>query len=894
MPGIVTRARLWLRSLIEPRRFDQDLSDELRFHLDARARELTRRGLPPDEAARRARLEFGNSDNVRDDVRGVRRGLWVEQLLQDVRYAVRMCRRFPGFNLVAVGSLALGIGTVGAVFSAADALLLRPLPVSSPEAIVTLGTGRLGASSTYGGVSFPNYRDFREATGTLNGLVAYHPVVVSFARDAGSLRDVRTGLTVSENFFDVLGVRPVIGRSFLPQEGVVPGRDAVMVLGHRFWSSTLAADPGIVNTTVWVNDIAFTVIGVAPPEFTGMDPTAHPAFYLPVQMSDRLTGTPASSLEDRQARTMIVKGRLRPGVSIDEAKSELRTVWAGLTLAYPAANDGLEPTLFSELEFRILREPIVSDTLARNAALMTIVLLVACTNVAGLLLGRARSRSREMAIRSAIGIGRWRLIRQLLTEGLVLAAGGGVAGVGVALAGVRILATGPPSPDAYNLIVPSLDFRVLGVSLVATLGCAVALGLAPAWPSLRTRGIPLRSSSGLGGPRSEVGRSLLVGAQLALSTLLLIAAVVFVDSVRRSATFDPGFRTDHLLMATLDTSMTRYTGPETEQFYEDLTDRVEMLPGVVSVALTSDVPLDRGGSVEIVAPEGYVFPPGQDATRVFSATVDEHYFDTMRTDIVRGRSFSPDDDRDAPLVAIVNETFANLYWPNQDAVGQRLRLETGQSQVIAVVGVARTGKYLWVGESPRPFLYLPFDQRPRGRMSLLVETASTDAAALAGPVRAVVSGIDVRQPMVNMRTVSDFYDERATAVLARSAQTIGAAGGIGLALALVGLYAMVSYGVTRQTRELGLRMALGADRSAVLRMVLVQGLRVSGAGVLVGGLATVAVLRALTAAVAGLGSPHPAVLAAVPVALVSLTVMASYVPARRASRTDPTLALRTE
>ena len=319
-----------------------------------------------------------------------------------------------------------------------------------------------------------------------------------------------------------------------------------------------------------------------------------------------------------------------------------------------------------------------------------------------------------------------------------------------------------------------------------------------------------------------------------------------------------------------------------------------MLPGVVSVALTSDVPLDRGGSVEIVAPEGYVFPPGQDATRVFSATVDEHYFDTMRTDIVRGRSFSPDDDRDAPLVAIVNETFANLYWPNQDAVGQRLRLETGQSQVIAVVGVARTGKYLWVGESPRPFLYLPFDQRPRGRMSLLVETASTDAAALAGPVRAVVSGIDVRQPMVNMRTVSDFYDERATAVLARSAQTIGAAGAIGLALALVGLYAMVSYGVTRQTRELGLRMALGADRSTVLRMVLVQGLRVSGAGVLVGGLATVAALRALTAAVAGLGSPHPAVLAAVPVALVSLTVMASYVPARRASRTDPTLALRTE
>jgi predicted permease len=891
-------AREWITRLgdtIWPRRRDADLEQELRLHLELTAEDARLAGALPDRAAQSASIRAGSLAQTMEVLRDQRGLPRLDDLMRDVRHAIRLTRRNPAFAAVAVLSLALGIGVNGAIFSLTDALILRPLPIHDPGAVVTITADTADEGVAGGRVSYPNYRDLRRASRSLDGILAYRLTTVGFARSRQMIPEMRIGVLVSDNYFEVLGIRPAVGRTFTREEGQVADRDAVVVLSYDFWSSKLDADPSILDDVVWMNGIDFHVIGVAPPGFTGTDAVLRPAFYAPIVIAGRLDSTPDSRLEDRQARSVGVKGRLNRGVSKQSAEAELTMLWKGLERQYPDANRTRTIAVRSELEERIREDPWDTIIMGILSALALIVLTIACANVANLMLGRGRARAREMAIRLALGISRPRLLRQLMTESLLLALVGGVLGLGVAYGGIRFLQN-IPAPDQI-VIAPQLDQRVVVFGLLAAAMSAILVGWAPARQSLKTDLVPTLKSPELrdGPPEAMDKRSVLVVAQVALSTVLLIATGMLFDGFRKAIVLNPGVRTDHLLMMSLDTSLVRYTPAQTRTFYRDLRDRARAAAGVASVTVTSAVPFSMGDQQALaVIPDGYRFPRGQDNASTFAAVVDERYFDTMRIETIRGRSFTADDRVDTRGVAIVNEEFARTYWPNQDAIGKRLRLSDAGSPWMEVVGVTKTGKYMWIAEAPMPFLYLPFAQHERSRMSLLVQATNPDAGYLSTPLRSVVQALDINQPVFNVRTFSSLYRQRTIAVPLMIMQMAGSMGLLGLILALIGLYALVAYSVARRTREIGIRMAVGAGKSDVIIMVLRHGLMLSVAGIVTGGIASVAVARVLRAALVGLGTPNPATYVIVPVALICLTMIATYFPARRATHVDPLVALRDE
>jgi predicted permease len=654
----------------------------------------------------------------------------------------------------------------------------------------------------------------------------------SFGRSRDAVRDLRLGMMVSDNFFDVLGIQPALGRRFVPGEGQVPGRDAVVVLGHDFWKKVLAEAPSILNGVVLINGIDFTVIGVAPESFTGMDQFVRPAFYVPLMMAQRLLGAPANPLEDRSTRSLVVKGRLEPTASLPRSQAELTALWERLEEQYPEANRNRRVAVRTELQGRIRAQPTNAIITAMMTTLAAIVLVIACANVANLMLGRARACSREIAIRLALGVSRMRLLSQLLTESLMLALAGGLIGLAFAYGGIWFFSAAVQTmvPTDLPIVIDlQLDFRVLLFSLVAAVVSALLFGLVPAWQSLQTQLVPALKSSELSetsGHRT-IGRNVLVVAQVALAMVLLVAAGRLQAGFRRTLALDPGFRTDHLMMMSMDTSHVRYTPDQTRNFYRNLVDRVKALPAVASVTLTNAVPLDRGfSSRETVVPEGYQFPRGQENASLFTAVVNEQYFDTMKTGILRGRAFTADDGEGSRLVGIVNEQFAKTYWPGQEPIGKRIRLSKTDSD-LEVIGLAKTEKYANINKPPRPFLYLPFGQHVKTEMSLLVETTNSDPTVLASPLRNTVRSLDVSQPISSLRTFSSFYEQQAIAPPLLIMRTTVMMGLLGLILALVGLYGLVAYSVTRRTREIGIRMAIGAGRADVLMMILRQGLMLS-------------------------------------------------------------------
>ena len=869
------------------RRGDADLEEELRSHVELAT-----------GASRNARGVAHAMDALRDQ-----RGLpWLDDFVRDFRHALRLLRSDPVFTAVAVVSLALGIGATSAIFSLADILILRPLPIPNPGAVMTVTAE--GSEEDIGGfVSYPNYRDLREQARSFDGLLAYNISTLAFARAPNAAREMRMGMLVSDNFFDALGVAPPRDRSFARDETAVPGRDAVVVLSDDFWRSAFGANPSTLGSVIWLNGIDFHVIGIAPASFTGPEPPLRPAFYVPTAMASRLDQKRANVLENRGARAFHVKGRLRSGVSRRTAQAELTTTWDSLARQYPDSNAHRTIAVRTELEQRIRSDPWDAITVGLMGGLAALLLIIACANVANLMLSRVRNRSREMAIRLALGVSRPRLVRQLLTEGLLLSLLGGAAGLGVAYAGIRFLQTIPAGDQIA--IAPQLDERVVIFTLLAAMATAAVFAIAPARQSVRTNLVPALKTSEVSetkGPRT-IGRNVLVVAQVAAAMVVLLAAGMMLDGFRKALVLDPGFRIDHLMMMSLDPSLVRYTPQQTRTFYGELVDRARALPGVRSVALTSAVPFSVAEQeVDEIVPEGYQLPRGQASESTFTAVVDERYFDTMQVKVIRGRPFTDTDTAASRAVAIVNEQFANRYWPNQDPIGKRIRLpnkrQPGSASLsgerLEIVGVTRTGKYLWIAEAPMPFLYLPFAQQDRTRMSLLVESTSADASGLAAPLRELVASIDVAQPIANAQTFAQLYRQRAVAVPTIIMQTVGTIGVLGLTLALIGVYGLVAYSVTRRTREIGIRMAIGAAKSDVLAMVLRQGLILSVSGIAVGGVASVVVARALSAALVGIGRPNPITYIIVPLLLAGMTTAASYVPARRASLVDPLVALRYE
>jgi macrolide transport system ATP-binding/permease protein len=822
--------------------------------------------------------------------------IWLEELWQDVRYARRMLARAPGFTAVAVLSLAVGIGANCAIFSFADALLLRPLPVARPGEVLTVGSTiaieALGASGLAS--SYRDYVDMRDRSRSFNGLVAFSYVTAGFASKLGDVAQLRMGMLASGNLFQVMGLRPALGRAFLPEEDRVPGRDAVVVLGHAFWEQQFGSDPSVVGRRVDLDGRPFTVIGVAPPEFTGMDQFVHAAFFVPLMMSPQLLTDPkAASLEARDARNLTIKGRLAPGVSQALAQAEVASIGAGLERAYPDTNKNRRWAVRTELEARIAQSPPDAMLVAMLATLAVAVLLVACANVAGLLISRAPVRVREMAMRLAIGAGRRRLVRQLMTENLLTAFAGGAAGLGVGYAGMTLFRQVELPTDLPIQLAFQLDHRALVFSMAASVASALLSGLLPAIQASRAdlTAVIKAGDAPTPGRRRHWGRTVLVGGQVALSVVLLAVALFMYRGFKAQLAAGPGYRTDHLLMMSFDTSLVRYTDAQSAQFFRDVADRAREVPGVVRVSVATSVPMSNSVGIEPLVPEGYQFPTGKENAAVLASRIDEHYFDTMGLTVLRGRNFTIDDAGDAPKVAIVNEPFARHYWPNQDPIGKRFRIVRDQSWV-QVVGLAKTSKYLFIMEPPTEFVFFPYRQRRVEEMVMVVQSAG-DPAGLAGPLRAVAQQLDPTLPIYNVRTMAEFYRMRATTVFNVILSTVAGMGLMGLGLAVVGLYGLVAYAASRRTREIGIRMAIGADQTAVLRMVLGNGLALAAVGLVVGlaGSAGAGQLLAAAFPTGGDQQDFGALLIVTPVVL-AVTFLAAYVPARRASRTNPLQALR--
>jgi macrolide transport system ATP-binding/permease protein len=824
----------------------------------------------------------------------------VERTWQDVRYGVRLLAATPGFTSIAVLSLAIGIGANCAIFSFADALLLRPLPVARPGEVFTVGSNSaveaFGISSLVS--SYRDYVDIRDRAKSLDGLVAFRYATAGVATDPNATPRLRMGVTASSNLFAVMGVEPTIGRAFRPEENQVPGRDAVVVLGRTMWEQEFGSDPGVLGRSLRINGQPFTVIGVAPPGFTGLDQFVRSDFFVPIMMSPQIINDPqAASLESRDARNLTLKGRLKASVSQATAQSELTAIATDLERAYPDTNRNRRFLIRTELQSRIAQDPPDAMLTAMLSTLALAVLLVACANVAGLLTSRAPARAREMALRLAIGAGRGRLVRQLVTESLLIALAGGVLGLAVGYAGMTLFRQIEIPTDLPIALAFELNQRALVFSLIVAMGSAVLFGLVPALQATRTDLTAVMKAADSVAPRRRRrwGRAVLVATQVAISVVLLAVAMFMYRGFGEQLAAGPGYRTDHLLMMRFDTTLIRYTGGQSQRFFEQVAERARAVPGVKSVTLSTAVPMlnDSNDAVTVV-PEGFQFPPGRDSATVMASSVDEYYFDTLGIAILEGRNFRIDDSANAPRVAIINQPFAQHYWPNQDPIGKRFRLAGEDNSWVQIVGLAKTTKYLFIAEPPTEFVYLPYRQQKPQRIMMLAHSTG-DPSTLAGPMREIVRQLDGNLPISAVRTMEALYEMRAVRIFRVLITVIGGMGLMGLGLSIVGLYGLVAFVVSRRTREIGIRMAVGADRAAVLRLVLRQGLALALVGLAVGVMASVGAGELLQAAFPSGEDQGDIVglLLLVPIVL-AVTFLAAYVPARQASRVDPILALRHE
>lgn len=817
-------------------------------------------------------------------------------MLKSLRHALRLLMKSPGFALVSICSLAIGIGATSAMFSFADALLLRPLPVPQPSEIaaVTTSTGEIFANTA---LSYPDYRDFRDGNRSFEGLLAASTVSFGFKPDAKALPKIAVGMYVSGNFFRTLGVQPALGRAFLESEDQALGRDAVVVLGHDFWVHQLNANPSVVGSTIWLNSVPFTVIGVAPQGFTGIDQFVNQAMFVPLAMAARLGGGGDNVLEKRDVRWLVVKGHLKPGVTIAQARADLTSIWTRLAQLYPQTDRDHPVDVQTEVQMRIRQSPPNAALVVMLLLLALCVLLVACANVTGLLLSRARSRTREMAVRLAIGAARGALIRQLLLESLLLALGGGILGVAVAYAGASFFNSIPIPVDVPLAFHVSVDERMLLFTIAASLISTFLFGLTPA---VQTTRLDLVSSlkaadADSSGKRRLWGRNAIVVGQVALSLVLLIVSAVLLEGFRGELLAGPGFRIDRLYLTSFDTTPVHYAEDQTRRFYKDLLDQTRQAPGVRSAVLISGIPLLGGGGVNIV-PEGYTLPPKQQSIGVPNYYVSDGYFATAGVPILKGRGFLNTDRQDTPRVAVVNEQFAHHYWPNQDAVGKRFHMNSATGPLVQIVGIAKMAKYFWIAEPPQDFIYLPYTQEKNPALTLMAESAAPDAATLAPVLRDVVRRIDPDMPISNARTMEDYFTQRAVKTPDIIAQSVAGLGTMGLILSMVGLYGLISYSVSRRSREIGIRMAIGADRQKVIRMILRQGLVLGSIGVAVGLVISYFACRAVitVAWVASFDHLNYALFPAIAIPLLAITMLATYEPAQRASRVDPMKALRDE
>ncbi|HEY3119455.1 MAG TPA: ABC transporter permease [Vicinamibacteria bacterium] len=801
-----------------------------------------------------------------------------------VRYACRTLLKAPAFTAAAVLTLALAIGAHTALFTLVNAILLRPLPgIADPGRLVNVHVHATAPGGVrFGSFSHPNYRDLREQQRALSGLAAFNGRGVSLGGPSGP--ELVGAQLVSGNYFSVLGVQPMRGRLIADADDRAPGSSPVAVISHALWQRRFGGDPQAVGRPLTLNGFPFTVVGVAPVGFHGHFVGFPFEVWVPLSMAAQ--AAPGEDLMARQSGWLELVGRLAPGVTAAQAQASLAAVAAQLERDYPTTNKGLGVDLRPMTGIDDSLRPGVLSFLAALQAVGLAVLLIACVNVAGLLLARAATRRREVAVRLAVGASRADLVRQLLTETLVLFALGGLGGLAVAAWTADLLHAFQPSfpvPLRFDL---RLDLRVVAFGLGSTLLTALLFGLAPALQASRVDLVPALKNQAAGGPGRSRLRGLFVAGQVALSVALLAGAGLLVRTLHRARSLDPGFDADGVQTARLDLSLLARDEAYGRAFYRRLVEAVQAAPAVEAVSLTRSVPLRGTGTlVTPVQVEGRAGDP----VAVGFNVVAPRYFETLRLPLVAGRDFRATDGPEAPGVAIVNQALARRFWPDQDAVGRRL--QRGKA-ALEVVGVARDSAYGRPGEAPEPHLYLPHAQSFSPRMTLLAR-ARGDLAPLAARIRAEVAGLEKDLPVLESTPLTEavafaLFPQRMLATIA------AALGGLGLLLAGTGLYGVVAYSVSRRAREMGVRVALGARARDLSVMVVREGFTLALYGLLPGLLLAVAAGRVLRSMLHGLSPADPLALGAVAALLAAVAGVASYLPARRASAVDPMVALRYE
>ena len=812
--------------------------------------------------------------------------------LQDVRFAVRLLARSPLFTGTAALSLAIGIGANTTIFSVGSALLLRPPPgLASADRLVDVG--RSTPDAAFDTVSYPNYADIRDRVTTLSGLFAHQiePSPMSLGGTDGAERIY--GALVSGNYFSTLGTTPLHGRLLRSDDDKIGSGNAVTVLGYDLWTRRFAADPQIVGRLITLNGHPFTVVGVAPRGFQGTT-IVKAELWVPLSMlTEAMPDRRATLFTSRGATWLFMGGRLKDGITTEQANAELASIGQALEQEHPRTNENMR---FHTAPIAAIpgMTGLIAGFIGLLMGIVTLLLLIACVNLAGMLLARGASRTREMAVRVAIGAGPGRVVRQLLTETAVLFVIGGIAGLLLSrwLTGL-LLALLPQLPVPLSLQITT-DWRVLLFTVVMSVLAAVFCGLAPALQARRTNLVTALKTDTLEGHHSRLRlRNVFVVGQVTMSIVLVIAAGLFLRALERAGNTPTGFDVQNVEVVALDLSLGRLDSETGRRFARDLLDRTRQLPGVTNATIAVDLPLDGGrmgfGSVRV---PGSTAGPRQDGRLPADWNIVEPgFFQTLGVRLVRGRDFEVQDTASAPAVAIVNEAFARRAWPGVDPLGRQMETETDEGmRAVTVVGLAEDARFMSVADPAEPYIYVPLAQVYQGRVNLVVKTSGT---SVLPRIRALVRSMNPNLPVTEALSLADItalgtIPQRIAAALA------GTLGAVGLLLASIGIYGVTSYAVTRRTREIGIRMALGAESRAVMRLVLKQGAVLAGIGVILGlGLGAVGgqLVQSLLYGVSGMDPVTFAVAAGL---FAAVTLAATYIPARRAMAVDPMLALRNE
>jgi len=878
---------LRLRSFFYPNQVDQEMKEELREHLEQQIRENIAKGMSPEEARRSAMRAMGGIAQIEQQCRDARGGSVLRDFLQDLRYGFRQLRRSPGFSALAILCLTLGIGANAAVFSWLEGILFRPYPLVAHQEQLFAVAGTV-PGKRIDLLSWPDFHDLRRNCTLCED--SFVSTIAGSTLNIGDHAEVTTGSIVSANYFDALGVHPILGRGFEAGEDVGNDAHPVVVISYQMWRNRFRSDREIIGKTQRLNNVPHTIIGVVPEGFHGTFVGRAIQFWVPVSMQETF-GSGGYKLEDRGARWIESYVRLKPGVSRAQAQQQISAIAARLQTSYPATNRGRSIGLWALWQTPFNHAGELLPSFEVMVAVVAFVLLIACANVGNLLLVRSFVRRHEMSVRLAIGASRGRLLKQLLTEGLILSALGTAGGFLMAYWCRQLVTMLLSVGSGKAMYLPgAIDGRVMAMSAGICLVVTLIIGLVPA---LQTRHLdvagPLKAESGgVVGVRSRGWiRSGLVIFQVCLSFILLVGAALLLESLHRIRTTSPGFSTTSVAVTGVSLVVSGYDVPRAKTFQNELIDRLSGLPGIESAAFAAVTPLGYAGYPSSpIAVDGYQPSPNEQPEVEYNQ-VGPRYLATLGIPLLSGREFARSDDEIAPLVAIVNRTMMIRYWRGQDPVGRRLQVKGRWARV---VGVVADSKYESIGETPKPFFYVPLRQDFVMEPDLNIRTTQSLQSTLAAVLREV-HALDQNLALYETITLQEQVNRAASPQLV-AVTLVSTLGGLALLLAAVGLYGVMSYSVAQSTRELGLRMALGADAANLLRLVISRGLRLTAGGILFGAVAALALTRLLGQLLYNV-SPHDPVVFGLALAVMTTTaIFACLLPAWRASRTDPARVLR--